>query len=77
LIRLAGLNGFAHWSRYRTLSKLNQEEEQLQVDSFLYCMGNKSESIFNGLALSGEDIKDYQKVSEAFQKYFSPRKYVI
>jgi len=38
----------------------------LQVDSFLYCMGNKIKSFFNGLALSDEDTKNYQKVSEAF-----------
>jgi len=56
---------FARWSRYRTLLKLNQEE-QLQFDSFLYCIGNKIESTFNGLALSDEEAKNYQNVSEAF-----------
>lgn len=68
---------FARWNRYSTVSKLDKEEAQLQVDSFLYCMGSKSESIYNGFGLSEEDAKDYSKVTAAFGKYFSPRKYVI
>lgn len=68
---------YARWSRYRTVSKLDKDEQQLQVDSFLYCMGSKSESIHNGFGLSDDDAKSYDKVTKSFEKYFTPRKYVI
>ncbi|CAM1296134.1 Uncharacterised protein r2_g539 [Pycnogonum litorale] len=68
---------FGRWQRYRTISKFSVDDAQLQIDSFLYCMGSKSESIFNGLGLSDTDSKVYDKVTDAFTKYFSPRKYVI
>ncbi|CAM1310942.1 Uncharacterised protein r2_g2133 [Pycnogonum litorale] len=68
---------FGRWQRYRTISKFSVDDAQLQIDSFRYCMGSKSESIFNGLGLSDTDSKVYDKVTDAFTKYFSPRKYVI
>lgn len=68
---------FGRWTRYRSISKLSAEDEQLQIDSFLYCMGSKSESILSGLGLSLEDAKVYTKVTDAFRNYFSPRKYII
>ena len=68
---------FGRWSRYRTISKLTEEDAQLQIDSFLYCMGSKSESILNGLGRSNDDMNDYKKVTDAFKNYFSPRKYII
>ncbi|XP_067943442.1 uncharacterized protein [Watersipora subatra] len=68
---------FARWNRYHAVAKLSEDEEQLQIDSFLYCLGSKSEGIFNGLSLSADDAKSYKKVTEAFQQYFTPRKYII
>ncbi|XP_067933016.1 uncharacterized protein [Watersipora subatra] len=65
------------WGRYRNISKLDQDEQEVQVDSLLYCMGPSSESIFNSLGLSDDDKKDYKKVLEGFNQYFSPKKYVI
>ena len=68
---------YARWKRYSAVSQLGDEEDKLQIDSFLYCMGSKSESIFNGLGLSVDDAKVYAKVTDAFEKYFAPRKYII
>ena len=67
----------ARWERYYSISKLKDEDEVLQVDSFLYCMGSHSESILQGLNLTDEDRKKFKEVKSAFDKYFSPRKYVI
>ncbi|XP_067941106.1 uncharacterized protein [Watersipora subatra] len=65
------------WGRFRSLSQLDKQENQLQIDGLLYTMGSKSETIFNCLGLSTEDKQIYTKVKEGFDKYFSPRKYVI
>jgi len=65
------------WSRYRQISKLDKEEEDIQINSFLCCVGPTSESIFSSLGLSEENKKKYSEVLAGFENYFSPKKYVI
>ena len=65
------------WSRFQTLSELKKKPAQQQIDCLPYLMGSRSETIFNSLDLSEEDKQDYGKVIQGFDKYFSPRKYVI
>ncbi|XP_067931837.1 uncharacterized protein [Watersipora subatra] len=67
----------SRWERYRVISKTDEEAEAYQVNCLLYTMGNDSESIMNSFTLNADDRKKYDKVKEAFDKYFSPRKYVI
>ena len=67
----------SRWERYRVISKTDEEAEEYQVNCLLYTMGNDSESIMNSFTLSADDRKKYDKVKEAFDKYFSQRKYVI
>ena len=67
----------SRWERYRVISKTDEEEEEFQVNCLLYTMGSDSESIMNSFTLSADDRKKYDEVKKAFDKYFSPRKYVI
>ena len=60
----------SRWSRFRTVSKLNTEDESVQIDSLIYSMGSRAESIFSSLGLGEE-------VNQAFEEYFSPRRYII
>lgn len=45
----------------RTEFKLCKDEEYSQMVSFLYCMGSKSESIFNGLGIPCDESKVTQQ----------------
>lgn len=62
---------------FRNISKLADESATVQIDSLLYCMGPQSNSIFQSLGLSENDAKEYDKVKKGFDRYFSPKKYII
>ena len=63
------------WSRFRTVSKLNTEEEGVQIDSLIYSMGTRAESIFSSLGLGEAEVVVYNAVKQAFEEYFAPRRY--
>ena len=65
------------WSRFRTVSKLNTEDESVQIDSLIYSMGSRAESIFSSLGLGEEEVGVYNAVKQAFEEYFSTRRYII
>ena len=67
----------SRWSRFRTVSKLNTEDESVQIDSLIYSMGSRAESIFSSLGLGEEEVGVYNAVKQAFEEYFSPRRYII
>ncbi|KAI0232062.1 hypothetical protein LSAT2_017562, partial [Lamellibrachia satsuma] len=67
----------SRWTRFRTISKLDKEEDSLQIDSLLYTMGPRSESIFSSLGLEAAQIGVYASVKKGFDDYFAPRRYVI
>ena len=45
------------YDRYHNLAKLKAEDESIQIDSLLYCMGETAEDIFAQLAISDGDKK--------------------
>ena len=67
----------SRWSRFRTVSPLNTEEEGVQIDSLIYSMGTRAESIFSSLGLGEEEVGVYNAVKQAFEEYFAPRRYTI
>ena len=67
----------SRWSRFRTVSKLNTEEEGVQIDSLIYSMGTRAESIFSSLGLGEDEVGVYIAVKQAFEEYFAPRRYII
>ena len=67
----------SRWSRFRTVSKLNTEDEGAQIDSLIYCIDSRAESIFSSLGLREEEEGVYNAVEQAFEEYFSPRRYII
>ena len=42
-----------------------------------YSMGSRAESIFSSLGLGEEEVGVYNAVKQAFEEYFSPRRYTI
>ena len=65
------------WTRFRAITKLETETEDIQVSSLLYTMGPQSETVLNALRLSADDQKRYEIVLAALNAYFKPKKYVI
>ena len=65
------------WTRFRAITKLETETEEMQVSSFLYTMGPQSETVLNALRLNADDQKHYEIVLAALNAYFKPKKYVI
>ena len=71
------------FNRFRTVTKLDKEDETLQVDSLLYIMGEEAEVIFRSMTIKRQDgtisiltddeKKKFDTVMKAFTQYFQPR----
>ena len=59
------------FNRYMTVSGLDEKPEPKQVDSLIYCMGEKAEDILDTFKLSAEDQKKFNIVKESFDRHFS------
>ena len=65
------------WTRFRAITKLDTETEEIQVSSLLYTMGPQSETVLDALRLSADDQQHYEIVLAALNAYLKPNKYVI
>ena len=65
------------FKQYRQASGLVEKDEQRQVSTLLYCLGEEAEEVLNTTSISNENRKKYQKVIEQFDSYFKVRKNVI
>ena len=63
--------------RFRTASKLNEENDDTQISVLIYTMGSEAESIWNTFVFEdGEEI-NFLRVIEKFDSYFCPNKNII
>ena len=58
-------------------SGLAAEEEECQVNTLLYCLGDDAEDVLRSTNISEADGKKYNKVLENFDQFFQMRKNVI
>ena len=65
------------FERYRLASDLAEKESPVQVNTLIYCLGEKSEDILASFRLSAEDSGKYDVVKKKFDDYFVIRKNVI
>ncbi|KAL1279202.1 hypothetical protein QQF64_025875 [Cirrhinus molitorella] len=64
--------------RYRTATKLTQEDGDVQVSALIYSMGKDAENIFKSFTFDDEDDRDnYEVVIQKFDEHFIPRRNVI
>ncbi|XP_063063818.1 uncharacterized protein K02A2.6-like [Engraulis encrasicolus] len=65
--------------RYRTATKLADEDGAVQVSSLIYAMGSQAENVFRSFTFvgEGEDENDFDCVLGKFDDYFVPRRNVI
>lgn len=65
------------FERFRSASGLKLRDEETQVSTFLYTMGEKSEDIMTTFNLSVDNAKKYDHVKEKFENYFIKRRNTI
>ena len=72
---------FEEWmtrfDRFREISGLEKQPDDLKISTLIYTMGSQAEQIFKSFHLSDADAKSYSKVKEAYQGFFVPRINVI
>ena len=54
-----------------------EKDEQCQVSTLLYCLGEEAEEVLDTTRISEDDRTKYKKVVEEFDKYFKVKKNVI
>ena len=62
--------------RFRIATKLDKEDENVQVASLIYSMGPEAENLFKSFNLSEDDADKYDTVMEKFQSHFIPKRNV-
>jgi uncharacterized protein (DUF427 family) len=67
----------ARFTRFRSATDLCAKSDARQISTLIYCMGDKAEDIFKSLQLSTEDADKYDKVLDAFDRYFVIRKNIV
>lgn len=65
------------FERYRIVSGLDKKDTEIQLNHFVYCLGEDAEDILRSFTLTDEDKKKYDKVKDAFEAFFKVRKNVI
>ena len=63
--------------RYRRCSKLDKEQEEIQIDSLIYSMGPKAEGLFKQLSMTEAESTSFETVLDKFDHYFKPHTNVI
>ena len=65
------------WKKSLSSSGLASENEQRQVSTLLYCLGEQAEDVLSSTGISEENRKKYSEVMNTFDDYFQVRKNVI
>jgi len=65
------------FERFRCATKLDKEDEVLQINALIYIMGKEAEHVFKAFTVAEGDEKKYVKVIEKFDKHFVPKRNII
>ena len=65
------------FERFREASGLKSKEQPSQVNTLVYCMGDKADDILSSLDLSDDDKKSYDTVKTKLEQHFVKRKNLI
>ena len=65
------------FQRFRVASDLTSGDQEKQVNTLIYCMGDRADDILRSFQLSTEDEKKYDVVCQKFNGHFVTRKNVI
>ena len=65
------------FERYRIATKLNKEDNEIQISTLMYSMGKQAEHIYNSFTGVKEGKDDYETILEQFDAYFVPKRNII
>ena len=65
------------FERFRIASGLASREDDVQVNTLIYAMGDQADDVLRSFALSDMDRRKYDTVKEKFDGYFIRRRNVI
>ena len=65
------------FERFRQALGLTEKSDEAQVNTLIYCMGDKADDILRSFKLSADDSKKYSVVNEKFEGHFVKRRNVI
>ena len=65
------------FERFRQASGLKDKDDEAQVNTLIYSMGDEAEDILRSFGLSEEDSKKYDTVVAKFESHFVKRRNVI
>lgn len=65
------------FDRFRTVSGLINRDEETQISTLIYSMGQKGEDVYDSLKLSEEDKKKYATVVNKFTNFFIPKSNIV
>ena len=62
---------------FRCVTKLNKEDEVLQINALIHTMGKEAEHVFKAFTFAEGNEEKYAKVIEKFDEHFVPQKNII
>ena len=62
------------FSRFRQGSKLDKEDEEVQISSLNYKMRREAENVFKSFQLNVDNAKKFSKVVEKLDAHFIPKR---
>ena len=65
------------WKQFRLASGLSAKDDDRQVSTLLYCMGDNAEDTLASINISNADRKKYDMVIDQFDRFFKVRKKAI
>ena len=65
------------FERFRKASGLDAKDEEAQINTLVYSMGDEADDILRSFKLSVEDAKKYDTVKAKFDRHFIKRQNVI
>ena len=66
-----------HFEQYRIASGLAKEDDERQVSTLLYCLGEEADDVLTSTNITGDSRKKFADVLEKFNEFFKVRKNVI
>ena len=65
------------FERFRLASELNKKDEESQVNTLIYSMGDEADDILQSFVMSADDKKKYNAVKSKFEEHFIIKRNVI
>ena len=65
------------FERFRIATKLQKEDEIVQVSSLIYAMGQQAEQIYKSFTFTGDEGDKFDPVIAKFNAYFIPKRNII